>query len=629
MRIAFFKVMRMLALLYLFSFISVCACAIYYPPTPLSPSPSPIYETKILIETENNISLKDLPKILILTSGLALLFSNIFMHLSIHVNFVTFNTNLTLYRKKSNLFFPVSCVLTYLSFFILGLLLCDFERDKILLLFLNVHPSLFFGPKCSIKFIRFLTKSISYTFPLYIFSISVTPIAFILCLVIIQIWCYIHAKCVYNWLPIFLILISNDVELNPGDYYEENFFTFMSWNLNSLAKKDFERVDLIEAHNNAFNYDLISLGETSLNSSVEIREELLKDYTFVSANHPSDHRRGGVGLFYKNSLPIKIRNDLSFSECIVVELKFGKKKIFFSVLYRSPANNSKSPEFQMFLANFEKLHLMIKAENPFALFFAGDFNAHSESWWPEGDSNEEGTILDDLFIKLGLSQLISDPTNIEPLKNASCIDLILTDQPNIVLDSGTRASLDSCCHHQITHCKVNFRIPPPLPFERRIWYYNRADVDAIKRSMNFFPWHEHLNINADPNWQVKNFTRIFLNIMSNFIPNEKKRCVPRDPPWITKHLKSMLNRKNRLYKNYKKHGYKDDDKIRLDLFRIECQEGIKAAKSLYLSNLGKKANDPYTSQKSYWKIINRVMNKCRAPKIPPILVTPRLFWPVL
>ena len=31
-------------------------------------------------------------------------------------------------------------------------------------------------------------------------------------------------------------------------------------------------------------------------------------------------------------------------------------------------------------------------------------------------------------------------------------------------------------------------------------------------------------------------------------------------------------------------------------------------------------NDPSTTQKSYWKIINRVINKCRAPKIPPILV---------
>ena len=30
-------------------------------------------------------------------------------------------------------------------------------------------------------------------------------------------------------------------------------------------------------------------------------------------------------------------------------------------------------------------------------------------------------------------------------------------------------------------------------------------------------------------------------------------------------------------------------------------------------------NDPSTSQKAYWKIINRVMNKCRAPKIPPLV----------
>ena len=27
-------------------------------------------------------------------------------------------------------------------------------------------------------------------------------------------------------------------------------------------------------------------------------------------------------------------------------------------------------------------------------------------------------------------------------------------------------------------------------------------------------------------------------------------------------------------------------------------------------------NEPGTSQKAYWKIINRVMNKCIAPKIP-------------
>ena len=127
-------------------------------------------------------------------------------------------------------------------------------------------------------------------------------------------------------------------------------------------------------------------------------------------------------------------------------------------------------------------------ENPLAMFFTGDFNAHSQLWWPSGDTTHKGTEIDELFTKLGLFQIISEPTNFEPNKNPSYIDLLVTDQPNIILDSGTRASLDSYCHHQIIHCKVNFKIPPPLPFESKIWHYNRADSASIKRSITNFPW---------------------------------------------------------------------------------------------------------------------------------------------
>ena len=136
-------------------------------------------------------------------------------------------------------------------------------------------------------------------------------------------------------------------------------------------------------------------------------------------------------------------------------------------------------------------------------------------------------------------------------KNPSCIDLVITDQPNLILDSGTRVSLDPYCHHQIIYCKVNFRIPPPPTLDRTIWHSNRTSLVAIKKSMINFPWFE-LILNMDINWQVKTFTEIFLNIMSNYIPNETKRFVPRDPLWITKPIKTMLNRKNRLFKNYKK-----------------------------------------------------------------------------
>ena len=106
---------------------------------------------------------------------------------------------------------------------------------------------------------------------------------------------------------------------------------------------------------------------------------------------------------------------MSFDESIVVEVKFGRKKIFFTVLYRSPATDHNSPNVQAFLTDFGNLYAKIKAENPFATFFTGDFNAHSQYWWPDGDTTPEGTEIEHLS-SLGLSQVICEPTNFKPNK---------------------------------------------------------------------------------------------------------------------------------------------------------------------------------------------------------------------
>ena len=159
------------------------------------------------------------------------------------------------------------------------------------------------------------------------------------------------------------------------------------------------------------------------------------------------------------------------------------------------------------------MHDKLLATNPHAIFFAGDFNAHSQLWWLEGDTNPEGNEIEELFSLSGLIQIISEPTNFTPNKNPTCIDLIATDQPNLVIDSGTRASLNPFCHHDITYCKTNFRIPPPPPYERNIWHNNRANVTAIRKSISSHPWLRHLNLNPDPNWQVQTFTNTLLYIM--------------------------------------------------------------------------------------------------------------------
>ena len=559
-------------------------------------------------------------QIFILCSGAIILLWLLSLDLCNNVRYVTFNTNLSTCNRKNVCFKSSECISIYVTVFMLGLLFSEYPEDLIILSITRISPGIGLLIDLALKFSKIVSRILFSFLSLFIFSIAVTPISCILCIMVFQILCHSWNKNMPHWLLIILILLSNDVHLNPGPSFPNNFFNFMSWNLNSLAKDNFHRISLIEAHNSLFNYDLISICETSLNDSVELPEPLLNDYTFVHANNPANTRRGGVGLFYKNSFPVVVRNDLSFDETIVVEIKFGRKKIFFTVLYRSPAFNHTSFEFLAFLSNFRNLYSKIMAENPFAMFFTGDYNAHSQFWWPDGGTTPEGTEIENLFTSLDLSQVICEPTNFEPNKNPSCIDLVITNQPNLILDCGTRASLDSYCHHQIIYCKVNFRIPPPPPYERKIWHFNRANTAAIKRSMTSFPWLQHLNINTDPNWQVKTFTDIFLNIMSNCIPNETKRFIPRDPPWITKSLKTMLNRKNRLFKNYKKHRYKEEDKVRLDSFRIECHKAVETAKSSYLKNMGNKPNEPGISQKSYWKIINRVMNKCRSPKIPPLLI---------
>ena len=63
--------------------------------------------------------------------------------------------------------------------------------------------------------------------------------------------------------------------------------------------------------------------------------------------------------------------------------------------------------------------------------------------------------------------------------------------------------------------------------------------------------------------------------MSNFVPNKIIHVVPSDPPWIDKSLKNMLNKQNRMYKNYKKHGFKPSDKILVDTFREYCEISIQ------------------------------------------------------
>ena len=88
----------------------------------------------------------------------------------------------------------------------------------------------------------------------------------------------------------------------------------------------------------------------------------------------------------------------------------------------------------------------------------------------------ERTRLDSLVSTHGFHQLISEPTHL--LQNSlSCIDLIFTDQPGLVVDSGVHPTLHENCHHKITHCKLNLKIVYPPPYKHLVWDFKRADAN--------------------------------------------------------------------------------------------------------------------------------------------------------
>ena len=158
------------------------------------------------------------------------------------------------------------------------------------------------------------------------------------------------------------------------------------------------------------------------------------------SDHPSNTKVGGACVYFRASLPIKRRGDLEeLQESIVTEIIISRKKVFFVTLYRSPSQNS--VQFEVFLDKLQRIVEKIQAENPHSLILTGDFNCRSSQWWAGDVQQPEETALDELVEVNNLHQLIEEPTNIRE-GSMSCIDLIITDQPNLFADYGVHSSLD-------------------------------------------------------------------------------------------------------------------------------------------------------------------------------------------
>ena len=84
----------------------------------------------------------------------------------------------------------------------------------------------------------------------------------------------------------------------------------------------------------AYNFDILCLSETFLDSTITHNDENINfsGYSLLRVDHPNKIKRGGVWMYFKESLPLIRRSDLSnMKEYLVTEINVSNEKCFLSL----------------------------------------------------------------------------------------------------------------------------------------------------------------------------------------------------------------------------------------------------------------------------------------------------------
>lgn len=242
-----------------------------------------------------------------------------------------------------------------------------------------------------------------------------------------------------------------------------------------------------------------------------------------------------------------IRNNLSSSlithddtlELTWVRVSNVALKAIFGICYRPPDSE---PGFSILLSNSLTRIKDKFSEAPIFLF--GDFNFPQINWpllsTPSASPSNESKQFLDLTLDFNLHQAITCPT-----RGDNTLDLLLTSSPD---DIKRTTVLPGFSDHNLIHNCISLPLIRRSPTEKFITDYKRGNFDAINDKLGSFldsfrGSYQTRSVNA--NWQI--FKNTILNLEKQYIPTIRVKSDSNNN-WFNKQLKSLLNRKKRLYR---------------------------------------------------------------------------------
>ena len=116
-------------------------------------------------------------------------------------------------------------------------------------------------------------------------------------------------------------------------------------------------------------FGIICLSEKYIDSSIDDESLEISGCCLIRSDHPSNKRRGGICIYYKNFFPLKVTGVRLLEECIAFDLILINKLCSFVALYRSPSQSQDD------FATFEMTFGLVSKKKSFLFVVLGDLNA--------------------------------------------------------------------------------------------------------------------------------------------------------------------------------------------------------------------------------------------------------------
>ena len=307
--------------------------------------------------------------------------------------------------------------------------------------------------------------------------------------------------------------------------------------------------------------------------------ELRKDKT-VNTGHGIG---GGLLVYVRNDVVVEAVDDgCDFNQYCSFKVydKQKKRPLNFKLFYRSP-NSS-------FENNVELLNVVKSCKKN--SFLIGDANyprliefndAFLEDDIPTHPNCRSGRLFAATAHDLGMTQIVDFPTHIK----GNVLDICYTDLPNNVISCENLGNLSNS-DHAIIKLEIDF-CPKFVKSSQKIRDWRRGDSEGLASHLADINFADHFaGKNVDEAWET--FKSLTEAALDKFIPLVDRRKQG-DPPWMTRHVKKLIRKKQRKWRQYANNrtagnftAFKEVEKV--------CKRTVQSAKRRFEKNLSVNKN---------------------------------------